>query len=291
MSSNRIDLIPYGGLGNRLRSIASTYRIAQINNSELNVFWAKAEECNAFYNDLFVDTKYIKVHNVKNKFIFNRPKSKNLYLPALIGFASNLFNYDHFHLELAVKWGGGIHRKILFLNTGNRTRKQSKLRREIAPSLKGKNLVYTCHTLTDDYNVGKIFEPSNDINMMIEAIKPKLINSIGIHIRYTDNLTSKIFSPLDLFYKKLDEELISNAETNFFLATDSAFIKTSLRARYGQRVIYNDIILDRSEKAGIQGAVADLWCLSLTKKIYGSFFSSFSEVAANIGQKDLIILS
>jgi hypothetical protein len=40
----------------------------------------------------------------------------------------------------------------------------------------------------------------------------------------------------------------------------------------------------------MQESVVDLFCLSRMSKIYGSYWSSFSEVAAEIGNVDLIVL-
>ncbi|MDR2121881.1 MAG: hypothetical protein LBP34_02035 [Flavobacteriaceae bacterium] len=39
-------------------------------------------------------------------------------------------------------------------------------------------------------------------------------------------------------------------------------------------------VLDRNLKQGIQDAVVDMFCLANTQKIYGFYWSSYSEIAA-----------
>ena len=47
---------------------------------------------------------------------------------------------------------------------------------------------------------------------------------------------------------------------------------------------------DRNSIAGIKGGIIDMFALSKTNKIYGSFQSSFSELAAQIGNVPIEIL-
>lgn len=60
-----------------------------------------------------------------------------------------------------------------------------------------------------------------------------------------------------------------------YLATDSEEVKQQLRNRYGSRVHTAETVSDRGSISGIKDAVADMYTLSRTQKIYGSSGSSF----------------
>jgi hypothetical protein len=46
--------------------------------------------------------------------------------------------------------------------------------------------------------------------------------------------------------------------------------------------------LNRNSQQGITDAVVDMFCLSKTKYIYGSYWSSFSDIASVIGDDKII---
>ena len=104
-----------------------------------------------------------------------------------------------------------------------------------------------------------------------------------MHIRRTDNALSIEHSPLDLFFDCLDQELAAHSDLCIYLATDSEEVKQAMRARYGERIVCAESKADRSTTEGIREGIADLWTLARTQKIYGSFHSSFSELAAELG--------
>ena len=105
--------------------------------------------------------------------------------------------------------------------------------------------------------------------------------TVGVHIRRTDNALSIEHSPLDLFFDCLDQELAAHSDLCIYLATDSEEVKQAMRARYGERIVCAESKADRSTTEGIREGIADLWTLARTQKIYGSFHSSFSELAAD----------
>ena len=58
----------------------------------------------------------------------------------------------------------------------------------------------------------------------------------------------------------------------------------------GKIIVYKKE-MNRDTPNGIRDAVVDLYCLSKTKYIYGSYWSSFSDIAARIGEIRLITLN
>lgn len=135
-------------------------------------------------------------------------------------------------------------------------------------------------------------QPQSIIKEKVMSFSDKVssVRCVGLHIRRSDNLQAKIASPLSLFLEKIDYEIDSYGDTHFFLSTDDETTREYMLKRYGDRIITRKDIGDRYTLRGEVDAVADLLLLSQTSKIYGSYWSSFSEVAAAIGHVPLEIL-
>ena len=93
-----------------------------------------------------------------------------------------------------------------------------------------------------------------------------------------------------LFFEIVDEVLDKDNHTMIYLATDSEEVKLQMRKRYGNRIISSSTPADRNSVAGIQDGLIDMYTLARTRKIYGSFQSSFSEMASQIGGVPIEIL-
>lgn len=115
-------------------------------------------------------------------------------------------------------------------------------------------------------------------------------NTIGVHIRRTDNGWATEYSPLGLFTKKVEEEIDSDHTTKIFLATDSSEIKRMFVRKYAERVVTRFNNSPRYTLKGEVDGLIDLLLLSKTKKVYGSFRSSFSDLASQIGKCPIEIL-
>ena len=91
-------------------------------------------------------------------------------------------------------------------------------------------------------------------------------------------------------HNKIDIEIDKQTKTQIYLATDSEEVKYSMKKRYGNRIISSDNVADRSTVNGIIDGITDMYTLACTTKIYGSFQSSFSEIASQIGNIPLEII-
>jgi hypothetical protein len=109
-------------------------------------------------------------------------------------------------------------------------------------------------------------------------------NCIGLHIRRSDHAYATSNSKTEYFVAIMDKEIENNSDTTFFLATDSPEEEAFLKNKYTYRIITTPKILDRNSPKGIQDALADILCLSRTKKIYGCNMSSFSGAASYFGK-------
>jgi hypothetical protein len=90
------------------------------------------------------------------------------------------------------------------------------------------------------------------------------------------------------FFAYMDAELVAEPRTNFLLATDSAETEERFRERYGEAVMVNRDkrfvpSVANQPKDNQRDAVIDMFALARTRKILRNNYSSFSEMAAEIG--------
>ena len=118
-----------------------------------------------------------------------------------------------------------------------------------------------------------------------------LKSAIGVHIRRSDNVQAIQGSPLELFEKKIAEELALNPEQRFFLATDDEETAERLKNMFGDAIVMQERrCLKRGDSAGIVDAAVDFLALSRCREIFGSFWSSLSDIAAEYGKHPLTVL-
>ena len=95
---------------------------------------------------------------------------------------------------------------------------------------------------------------------------------------------------VELFMEKAEEEFSNNNNTKIFLATDDEYVKKTFKSRFADKIITSMNLADRNSIIGIQDGLAELYTLARTSKIYGSAWSTFSEIAAKIGNIELEII-
>ena len=98
------------------------------------------------------------------------------------------------------------------------------------------------------------------------------------------------YQKADYIEKAIDSKLTSEQDARFFLCSDDQDVKKYLKNKYGGIIMSYDSVLSRASKQGIKDAVIELWALSNTKEIWGSFYSSYSEIASAINGADLKIM-
>ncbi len=235
----------YGGLCNRMRAIVSAVNICKRYNAQVEILWHLNKSLNCHFYDLFTLTDFSgKVLETKYK-----------YNPSFI-----LKKYSS-------------HQFI-----GCKRDSES----EIEQLIKREKNVYirTPHQFSDVGNF-EIFHPTKAIELKANELMQDKTNVIGIHIRRTDNVKSIANSPTELFILRMEEELEKDSSLMFYLATDNTEEKVTLSEYFPGRIItQKDIELSRDSSDGILSACVDLVCLSKCKKILGSYWSSFSEVAS-----------
>jgi len=114
---------------------------------------------------------------------------------------------------------------------------------------------------------------------------------IGIHVRRTDNVFAIARSPVHEFARHMNAELLLEPSTIFYLATDCKATEASLRSQYGASLQMSpSSVRQRNTITGMQAALVDLLLLSRCRKVFGSYYSSFSILAALINEIPLHIV-
>lgn len=267
MRNSEIKLLPHAGLCNRLRAISSAVFVAKEIGCPLTIYWSNNEECASTYQDLFEPINIdIPINIIEYKGVkYSIARKKNLYFPKFL----RLFSVDKEILNFNCKEDGDIFPLI---------------------PRNGVTLIQTCHSLSQHYDFQTLFKPVSSILDVIKSVTDHYSdNTIGLHIRRTDNVQAIAHNDISSFEDCINKELESVSNTKFYLATDDIEVKKYLKEKYGDAIISLDLPLNRNTLDGMKGAVVDLWCLSRTKKIIGSFYSSYSEVASYIGNIELVI--
>ena len=251
-----LTFVPQAGLCNRMNAIISAFAFnIKYPNVPIKIYWVKSKDCFADFGDLFlpIDTETIKLYPLE-RFILRPAKKSNLYIPMLM--RKFIYNAEYNGSEISnLKCELWMHgKKNVYLTAYNRF----------------------CLLPYND-NIGNLFKPTEDIENKINEVTSKYTsNTVGIHIRRTDNLLAIKNSPIEKFYRYIDEAL------NEDISSDDAKVKEDLQKRYGNRIISQNWKLERFSVQGMKDAVTELFCLARTNRIIGSTNSTYSMMAASL---------
>lgn len=257
---------PLGGLCNRMRVITGAAELARIINKEVVVIWTADKTLNAKFSDLFDSLPYkvidVRLGSVKQRVIWHT-------LTKLLGYSilDDKWIKDKARGKELNTWIDSIKDKNIFINA---------------------NLDIL---LNGDYG---IFKPKSSLLLELNNVECN-DNVIGIHIRRTDNVNAVKYSPTRLFLSKVQNDIVKDSELRFYLATDDPKEEEIFVNEFGDKMlIYEKHSLDRNNPLAIKDALIDLYNLSRCRKIYGSYYSSFSDTAAlwtKIEKEELKILN
>ena len=245
---------PSGGLCNRMRVINSGWKLARERHDQLKVLWNCNAELNCPFESLFQPVKEFKItsiHSVADPRKLLHQKTARHYL-----------TNDEI---LAHRNADGI------------------LDPAYVATLTGKTYIFTWEWFypSEDYH---LFVPADRLQARIDAMTAKFGSScVGVHIRRTDNQPAIGKSSTDAFITSMKKELEADPDTMFYLATDDKQEEAALREVFPDRILSNeDRCLRRDSVDGMHDALLDLYCLASTRKIIGSYFSSFTDIAADM---------
>jgi len=263
----KITVVPFGGLGNRMRVLNSVFYLNKdIGQVPITLVWLIKAELGASFGSLFQSAgfsynllsgfKYrLFLKLVKHIFICRYPR---LY-KFVFSFFYDLILFDDDILEMS------------------KSAKYTIIAR-------AKNvLIVTCYSFYPfpDFNN---FTPNSEIIKRVNMLKIPA-NTVGIHIRRTDHAVIIKESGLTKFEEKIKEQKAFDSSINFYLATDDSEVKDYFRKLIGDSLITQETELLRSSENGVQGAFIDVLALSRCSKIICNLKSSFAEMALLIGNK------
>jgi GT2 family glycosyltransferase len=135
------------------------------------------------------------------------------------------------------------------------------------------------------------FTPVAPLRERVARIASGFSRTAGVHVRRTDLLAAADNSPTEMFEARMRALLDSGEVDGFFLSTDSPAVEARLRAAFPGLVASQEgRSLDRRRREAIADAVVDLYSLGATRKVLGSYMSSFSVTAASIADIPLEIV-
>jgi hypothetical protein len=260
-----IEVEPMAGLANRMRVIDSAYWLARDLNRDLLVTWTPYKGLNCTFSALFKEPEDFTVRERRGD-IFHETRLFDLYF---------------FFRSM------GTHKALKLIG------KKSLDPEEVIDLEKRKKiLIASVHEFYTTDRPFCRFEPLDPIRERITAVTGKYVeNTVGVHIRRADHKISTHTSTTAKFIGIMNETLKSDPSTSFFLSTDNPEEEKRLIREFGDKILYTKKELSRNSKQGIVDALVDLYCLGGTRKIIGSYYSSFSEVAANLQGIPLEIVS
>lgn len=266
-----ITIKPYGGLGNRIRSVDSAIALAECTGKKLRVIWDANAELNCPFSELFKESDKFELKEISTMYF---PRKINEKISILLHKLS--INYPFSYDSI-------LHESdISRLKSENYNFCDQKRFDRIYININGSFL-----TPKEPY---KYFKPVKSIESRVEDLSKEFASyTVGVHIRRTDNKMAIINSPLERFIDLMTQEKSRNEKVKFFLSTDSPETEKIVVERFPDDIIVNKKELRRNRKQGIQDALVDLLCLSKTSSIIGSYWSSFTEVASEMGRIPLIV--
>lgn len=274
--NKRVIIEPMGGLGNRMRVIASVLQLQKKQHFELICIWNEKSELNAPFTELFEEISGMTIETKKLRYKWLRSSiQKNTFLRIFANVINKTLGIDFCIKQTDFNNNGDLLQAELL--------KQSKKNQSI--------YIQTCEGFINYNIVFQQFKLLGDLKSRVDATVTNFNKTIGIHIRRTDNSIAIENSPIELFKDKIKQEISEDPEATFFLATDDPDVESEMNIQFGRKIIINRKNFNRNSLSGIQDAVIDMYCLAKTTKIYGSFWSSFSIVSSMIGNIQIISLT
>lgn len=265
-----LTLVPQGGLCNRLRAVLSAVSLVEEKHivARLRVGWSADDECAARFDQLFEPLGSPDVTIAPRRWSDRPVTRRNLHWPALV---RRLFYAAQYRnapptIEATVPASAAAEVVRLYVSTG-----------------------YAFCDYSPSYV--RRLRPLPHLQERIDALSAGFdAHTVGIHIRRTDHTTCIAESPDALFVDAMQQAIDADPATRFYLATDDATLKASLTERFPGRVTVQQCCGTRADLRGMEEAVVDLWTLARTSRLLGSYWSSFTDTAAEIGGIPLEII-
>lgn len=279
-----------GGISNRLKCLVSMWRIGNLTNREFLLCWPRNFVCGADFNDLF-ENNFQRIS--KEKLDSLKKEEYNFHDPNDI---SIIDSREKYLISDTWRWA--------FLKGENVTKYLPKEKDKNYPIYKSTTTPFQDYEGIDFVFHDISYEVKNEILKNLKKIKPikkirnkiseferknDIKNCVGIHIRRGDYLKGKdklgFVSEDKSFIDRINELIKINPKENFFLCTDSEETQQKFKKLFGEKIItFTKTNFDRNGIIFTQEGLIDLLILSKTKRILGTYGSTYTEMAWWIGE-------
>jgi len=286
---------PIGGLGNRMRALDSAYQLAMEHGFTLQVIWELNRFLNASFSSLFLPVDGVQVRETVNKGLYPiRFPEKSPVARSGTRWLANLLAPQAdwcFYQDDFGAWGDafrGANPNIHMVDFDDLMIRQFQA---IWPTVAQSNTIYlsSAYRFFPSKVPFSIFRLPADLQLEVDQFVANWDQVIGVHIRRTDHKKAIRHSLDDWFIQQMDQQLVQQPNVQFFLSTDDPTVIQTFQNRYGDRLIQRASSFDRKDPRAIREALIDLSLLARTQRILGSYFSSFSLTASQIGGVELLI--
>lgn len=264
-----ITLKPSGGLGNRMRVLSSARSLQKTRGDRLFIIWDQSHVLNCPFEHLFVAPTNVSVKNIRY--------GKLRRIRRLMERALHLRGLRRLGYDLTID-------NDMITNKAYRDE-------DLSDKIKFKKILIETYKPFYDTDRMHFFDFNPSVIERADQISRQFSDlTVGVHVRRGDHQRARTGSPLHSFIKLMEDEIEMHQEAAFYLATDSDDVEHLLREKFGRRIIFNDQkVNNRTTSEGVTDALVDMICLSRSAKILGSYKSTFSIVASEIGSVPLVI--
>lgn len=269
---------PCAGLGNRFLGMASAYHWAQQTGDELTVLWKTERVMGARNEAVFSLPDGIRVIHAKDFGYKDKPFSHFRYqmLEKKLRKKADYFSDVDMTNDLFVEKGNAYYEEVMKNNDLKFIRAFSQF-----------------HDFSGIDRPLEFIKPTDYVREKADSVISGIDSNsnIGVHIRRTDNQVCINNSPLEVFIEAMEKEIEKDDRVTFYIASDDLDTILELKRRFGDRIYYMaEKNFERDSDKGIADAFAELICLSHANKIIGSFYSTYSRIAAMLSGIELEVV-
>ena len=264
-----------------MRVIAATVDLAEKYGTSVTCLWESNSELGADFLDLFKEPKRFNISSKNEGKLLSSYKTSAVKR-IIAKFWNSLRGLDYYfsaeNVDRIVTESGVYDFRLFF--------------QKIEPLVAAKkNICFVSGNYLADLKDVSMFEPKDEIMMRINEYACKFNeHTYGLHIRRTDNRWAIEHSPISMFCEVIEKKLKDEPDAKFYLSTDDPETVEFLKTKYENFLIIRPKHYGRENIEAMEDAVIDMWILSKTKSIFGSYFSSFSEMAALLGGRNVLIM-